>query len=400
MLLVFQLLLLILALVISGNILILLVECTSALLGSSSTAAKTTGNRDNFRILIPAHNEAVCLERTIAKLLPQVPSPEQILVIADNCEDDTAAIAQRLGVTVLERENREQRGKGYALAYGLDYLAANPPEIVIFVDADCLMEDNSIDALVAKTLTTGKPVQGLYLMEKPANPTPRDAISAFAFLVKNWVRPLGLSRLGLPCLLTGTGMAFPWEAITQVSLADGNIVEDMQLGLNLAMAGYPPLFCPEAEVTGILPQTEQIAKTQRTRWEHGHLQTIINQVPGLLKGAITQGSWQLTGLALELSVPPLSLLVMIWTAGMVLTVIGGYFLGFWLPTLILSLGGLSLFLAIILAWVGYGRNTISLTTLIAVPFYVIWKITVYLTFLIKPESKWVKTARDEQKQFS
>ena len=36
-----------------------------------------------------------------------------------------------------------------------------------------------------------------------------------------------LALLGLPCLLTGTGMAFPWELIRGANLATGNIVEDM-----------------------------------------------------------------------------------------------------------------------------------------------------------------------------
>ena len=45
------------------------------------------------------------------------------------------------------------------------------------------------------------------------------AISALAFLVKNQVRPRGLARLGLPCLLTGTGMAFPWAVIRGAPLA-------------------------------------------------------------------------------------------------------------------------------------------------------------------------------------
>ena len=32
-------------------------------------------------------------------------------------------------------------------------------------------------------------------------------------VVRNRVRPRGLRRLGQPCHLTGTGMAFPWEVL-------------------------------------------------------------------------------------------------------------------------------------------------------------------------------------------
>jgi hypothetical protein len=81
-------------------------------------------------------------------------------------------------------------------------------------------------------------------MEQPPNPTPKDSISALAFLVKNLVRPSGLKQLGFPSLLIGTGMAFPWSIIRSVSLASRNIIEDMQMSLELAIAGLPTVFCP------------------------------------------------------------------------------------------------------------------------------------------------------------
>jgi hypothetical protein len=84
----------------------------------------------------------------------------------------------------------------------------------------------------------------VYNMELPPNPTPKDSISALAFLVKHLVRPSGLKQLGFPSLLTGTGLAFPWLIIRSVSLASRNIVEDMQMSLDLAIAGLPTVFCP------------------------------------------------------------------------------------------------------------------------------------------------------------
>ncbi len=84
----------------------------------------------------------------------------------------------------------------------------------------------------------------VYNTEQPPNPTPKDSISALAFLVKNLVRPSGLKQLGFPSLLTGTGMAFPWLIIRSVSLAISNIFEDMQMSLELAIAGHPTVFCP------------------------------------------------------------------------------------------------------------------------------------------------------------
>ncbi|TVQ49124.1 MAG: glycosyltransferase [Gloeocapsa sp. DLM2.Bin57] len=389
-----KLLLWIPTIIISINILVLFIECLSALWFKNKDNGDNQAVNTDYRLIIPAHNEASCLGKTLESLVTQVNQPEQILVIADNCTDATAVIAREYGVTVVERFNTEKRGKGYALAYGLQQLEANPPEVVLFFDADCLVGENTVKELTQKAIATGKPIQALYLMEKPEQPTPKDTISAFAFLVKNWVRPLGLTTLGLPCLLTGTGMAFPWGVINQVSLDHGNIVEDMQLGIDVALAGYPPLFLPTAKVIGILPQKEQISTQQRKRWEHGHLQTIITQVPTLIKGAMTQLSFPLLSLALELSVPPLSLLVMFWGLTLILTVGGGLLLGIWLPALVLILAGLLLFIAIITAWAKFAQKEIPLKSLILIPVYLLSKVTIYFNFLGKRESQWVKTQRD------
>ncbi len=345
-------------------------------------------------ILIPAHNEASEIGGTVEALLPQLKAEDRLIVIADNCTDETATVARQYGATVLERHHDQQRGKGYALDYGLQQLSTNPPDVVVMVDADCRVEPGGIDKIAQQSATMGKPVQALYLMETPPTPTPKDSISALAFLVKNLVRPLGLAQLGQPCLLTGTGMAFPWSVLQTISLASGNIVEDMQLGVDLAIAGYAPYFCGSAQVTGVLPQQAKAATSQRTRWEHGHLQTLLTQVPRLIKAAIEQKRGDLFALALDLSVPPLSLLVMLWLAAGGIAGLFGVLTGIWVPTLLLSLEGGLMAIAIITAWAIFGRDRISGKTLLSLPFYVLWKIPLYFAFLIKPQKDWVRTQRD------
>ncbi|WP_107667791.1 glycosyltransferase family 2 protein [Cyanothece sp. BG0011] len=384
---------------ISGLILIpcfvLFVECLMSLFPGNEKSEIQLDNKVDFNILIPAHNEETVIEITLKSIINQVDVPEKIIVIADNCTDKTAEIAQQYGVTVLERYDQERRGKGYALDYGLNYLKNQSPDIIILIDADCYLAPESIKKLVHQSFITQKPVQGLYLLEKPQDPSPKDLISALAVLVKNKVRFTGLSRLGLPCLLAGTGMAFPWEALQQVSLASGNIVEDMQLGIDLALCGYSPIFCPDAIITGILPQQSSAAKTQRTRWEHGHIQTILNQVPRLLKAAITQRRFDLIALALELSVPPLSLLVMLWIGTVTITIIAGFLGLSWLPTIILLIAGFCLMTGVLMGWAKFGRKEIPGFALLSIPFYLLWKIPLYFAFLVKPQSQWVRTERDE-----
>src|SRR5204863_991588 len=114
-------------------------------------------------------------------------------------------------------------------------------------------------------------------------------------------------------------MALPWTLIDKARL-DGNVVEDMQWGIDLALAGHPPLFLPEAYVNSPLPQTQKAASTQRTRWEHGHLSTLLSQVPRLLLLAAKHRRWSLFCLACDLAIPPLSLLVASYVAMLVTTV--------------------------------------------------------------------------------
>lgn len=382
---------------LSIPIVVFFIECIWAVFPQFYKSLGDQNLKPKVTVLIPAHNEESGIVDTIKPLLSQLKSGKEVVVIADNCTDQTAKMARQTGVTVIERSNVEQRGKGYALDYGLEFLAASPPEVVVMIDADCRVEPGTIDAITQKAIATQRPVQALYLMEIPDKPTPKDSISALAFLVKNQVRPQGLERLNFPCSLTGTGMAFPWSILQEVSLASGNIVEDMQLGVDLAIAGYPPLYCPQGRVTGILPQQQQAATKQRTRWEHGHLQTILTQVPRLLKASFQQKRLDLFVMALDLLVPPLSLLVMLWLGVTIIAIIAGIFGLSWLPALLSGILGGLILIAILAAWGKYGRERISGWTLLSVPLYILWKIPLYFGFFVKREKEWVRTERDQVK---
>jgi cellulose synthase/poly-beta-1,6-N-acetylglucosamine synthase-like glycosyltransferase len=371
---------------------VLMIECLAAQWPIRKTAATA---RPNLAVLVPAHNEALGIQPVLTQILADLCPNDRLVVIADNCTDETALVARATGATVIERQDNERRGKGYALDYGLQFLAqTTPPEVVIVVDADCLVQAGTLERIAATAAATGRPVQATYLMERPAQPQSKDAVSALAFLVKNWVRPQGLDQLGFPGILTGTGMAFPWTVIRSVSLASGNIVEDMQLSMDLAIAGYPTLFCPNTRVIGLLPQQEQAAKSQRTRWEHGHLQTMLTQVPRLVQEALRQKRLDLLVIALDLSVPPLSLLVMLWGGVMLIAMAAGLFANIWQPVWLLWIEGIMLLTAILAAWLKFGRSDLPALTLLAVPFYVLWKIPLYIAYAIRPQTKWVRTERD------
>ncbi len=383
------------AIIVSIPCLVLFVESFSALFPLNlQPGGKNRPKGTKVTILIPAHDEESVICATLKQLSLARKPEDKVVVIADNCQDRTAEIARAAGATVIERYNSDLKGKGYALDYGLNFLENDPPDVVIFVDADCYIESNAINMLVAQAIYTGKPVQASYLMEIPPNPRYKDLISNFAFKVKNLVRFEGLKRLGLPCLLTGTGMAFPWKVIRSIDLASGHITEDMKLGMDLTLAGYEPVFCSQAIVKGYLPSDNEAATKQRTRWEHGHLQTLLTYVPQMLLEAFQQKRLRLFLSALDLSVPPLSLLVVMWSTFLGISLLVGILGISWIPAMILTVAGCCLLLAISIAWVKFGRADIPLHKLLIIPIYVLWKIPIYLKFLVKPQKVWERTKRE------
>lgn len=390
---------LIIAIALAVPCTVLLLESLGALLPwPSGPSSAVEASRDcALTVLMPAHNEAEVIADTLAALTPQLAPQDRLIVVADNCTDETAELARSAGATVLERNDDARRGKGYALDCGLRFMAASPPAAVVIVDADCQFRAGSVRDLAAAAIAHQRPVQGVYLIDKPENPSLKESVSAFAFKVKNLVRPLGLKQFGLPCLLTGTGMAFPWSVMTTVDLATQSIVEDMKLGFDLAIAGTPPMLCPSVTVVGPLPPNDEAATTQRTRWEHGHLQLISRYCPQLFAQAVVQMRLDLLAIALDLIIPPLSLLVMLWGATTLVMTLVSWVVGFWLPAWICYGAGVALISAVVMAWARFAQSDLALTTLLRVPVYILWKIPVYLKFITEPQVEWVRTRRQVQR---
>jgi hypothetical protein len=381
------------AVLVSVPLLVLSVECLVASAWRLRAMAPPS-KRVECVVLIPAHNEEAGLGPTLASLAPELIPGDRVLVIADNCTDRTADVARCSGAEVVERFDSARRGKGYALAFGLDSLRASPPEVVVVLDADCTMGEGALGRLVEQAHSRQRPVQAAYRMIAPAEGVGDRRVAAFAFLVKNVVRPLGLRRLGLPCLLTGSGMAFPWPVIGAAKLGNGNIVEDMNLAVELACDGHLTLFAPDAEVTAEFPVAATATATQRRRWEHGHLRVLLGGVPRLLRAAATKGRLGPLALALELGVPPLSALVLIAGCAFVALLGWGVAADSWGPAWVLG-GAVALTaLSLVAAWCRFGRTVLPPAALLRMPVYAIRKLPLYLGFFARPQSDWVRTQRN------
>jgi cellulose synthase/poly-beta-1,6-N-acetylglucosamine synthase-like glycosyltransferase len=352
------------------------------------------GQRPRIAVLIPAHNEATGLRPTLEDVKAQLRDSDRLLVIADNCTDETASVAASSGAETTARTDQAKIGKGYALDWGLNYLAADAPDIIIIVDADCRLNPGAIDQLATVCAELQRPVQSLYLMTASAGSPVNHQVAEFAWRVKNLVRPMGLAALGLPCQLMGSGMAFPWDVIRLANLSTGHIVEDLKLGLELAVAGHAPIFCPSAVVTSIFPNSAEGTNTQRQRWEHGHIGLILTKGPVLLYHAIKRMDANLLALALDLQVPPLSLL----GAMLVLTTVGaGLLTVVGLSSIAFVISALSLFsasAATAIAWRTHGRDLLPPRSFGMIASYFLTKLRQYgAAALGRRVSRWIRADR-------
>jgi cellulose synthase/poly-beta-1,6-N-acetylglucosamine synthase-like glycosyltransferase len=191
----------------------------------------------------------------------------------------------------------------------------------------------------------------------------------------------------------GTGMAFSWAMLAQARLANASIVEDMKLGIDLAVAGAAPVFCDRALVTSQFPDSLAASGTQRTRWEHGHIEMILRELPRLLRAALARRDARLLGLALDLAVPPLALLAGLLALDGVLAIVGWLLGGgaaalAWAALLLCTFAG-----TILLAWAFRARDLVRLAELLMVPWYIVAKLPIYLRFIVRRQKAWVRTDR-------
>jgi cellulose synthase/poly-beta-1,6-N-acetylglucosamine synthase-like glycosyltransferase len=374
---------------------VFVVETTLGLIPLRRPNAAQISNACSAVVLIPAHDEAAGLAAILEQLSQRIGPHTRILVVADNCTDATAEIARTNGADVIERSDATHRGKGYALACGRDFLRAVPPDCVVIVDADSLPDAGSIDLLCARAIATNRPVQSVYLLEPPPpNASPAVRLSAFAFLVKNLVRQQGASLLGAPAILTGSGMAFPWKLLADAPLANDDVAEDLSLGVWLALQGHSPLFESRART---LSASSSLAGTvtQRARWESGFLHTARRNVLPLFLAAIDQRRVGLIWLGLHLLTPAFVILLSanaVFFIGMAMAWSVG-----WHSALVLvsTASLLSAIIVVSFAWALYGRVYVPITTLADLPNYVVWKLGISLTALVKGERRWIRTERDQ-----
>lgn len=352
--------------------------------------------RYRFDLVVPAHDEEAGIAATVASLsASDYPAAlRRVIVVADNCADQTAARARAAGALVLERRDTERRGKGYALAHAFERsLAEGVADAVVVVDADTVVTPNLLSALAAQIDAGADAVQTRYAVRN-VDASWRTRLMAIAFALFNEVRSLGRMRLGLSVGLRGNGMCFTTSLLRAVPHDAFSIVEDLEYGITLGRAGHRVAYAADATVLSDMVTTAAASGSQRQRWEGGRARLARALGLPLLRQALAARSVLLLDLAIDLLVPPLATLAGIAVLGTALAAAAQVWLG--QPGVVLALwsailGGLVVYVG--RGWVVSGTGWRGLVGMLRAPVYVGWKIALALRSR-RSTQEWIRTHRE------
>jgi hypothetical protein len=174
-------------------------------------------------------------------------------------------------------------------------------------------------------------------------------------------------------------------------------VEDVEYGIALGRGGIRVRYAGEAAVSSSMVSSGRAAASQRRRWDLGRARLARAVAPSLLWEAARTRSALLLDLAVDLLIPPLSLLGLWILAGSAVSLAAGSLASIPAPASwmwLLSAAFLAVYL--LRGWQLSGLGARGATALACVPFYLLWKIAVLSRGPAGAGAGWVRTAREER----
>lgn len=247
--------------------------------------------RKRYALITAARNESLVIGKLLESLNAQTYPKEllKIFVVADNCTDDTAAIARSHGAAVYERHEPERARKGFALNFlfkriDQDYGIASF-DGYLFFDADNVVNSDYVEQMNNAFETGADAVVG-YRNSKNFGQNFISAAYGMHFMrsTVSYHRPR--SKLSLSTHIAGTGYLISSEL-----LKDGwnfeLLTEDTQATLAFVRQGKNIEYCEAAELYDEQPVDVRTMVRQRLRWSKGRLACFFVNAGGLIKGIFT-----------------------------------------------------------------------------------------------------------------
>ncbi len=360
-----------------------------------------------FVIVVPAHNEELSISTTVKNLFAvDYPSElRRVVVVADNCTDTTVDKARAAGAEVVERNDTNKHGKGYALDYVFTKLIEHDDfDAVVVVDADTIVSANLLDAFDNRLEAGALAVQAEYGVRN-IHDSWRTKLIAIALAMFHHTRSLARERLHVSVGLRGNGMCFARSLLKNHPHRVHSLVEDVEFGIVIGLAGIRVAYASEAEVLGEMATSGKAAVSQRRRWEVGRWVLVRQYLGNLIAQAFRRRSLTLADLAMDIMVPPLSYVGLVIAGGLSLeTVISLWRISdgaeswMWIGTSgwlwVSAAACLGLY---VLRGVQYsGLGVAGLGVLMFAPVYVLWKVVIARPFRQRSVKSWVRTQRESE----
>jgi cellulose synthase/poly-beta-1,6-N-acetylglucosamine synthase-like glycosyltransferase/peptidoglycan/xylan/chitin deacetylase (PgdA/CDA1 family) len=221
-------------------------------------------------VLVPAYNEAKCIENTVRSLMAGE-HPIEVVVVDDGSSDGTARIVEAMGLPNVRVVRQLNAGKPAALNRGL---ANARHDIVVMMDGDTVFEPSTVRELVQPF---GDPRVGA--VAGNAKVGNKDTLIG-AWQHIEYVMGFNLDRRMydvLRCMPTIPGAvgAFRRSALERVGgMSDDTLAEDTDITMALHRDGWRVVYAENARAWTEAPETVQQLWSQRYRWSYGTMQAI------------------------------------------------------------------------------------------------------------------------------
>ncbi len=254
---------------------------------------KTVVKNNRICVFTSARNEEKVIGPLIDSLKKQDYPSElyDIFVIADNCTDSTASVARKHGAYVVERNNKEQIGVGYAIRYFLDKLKTAHPEkkydAYIQFDADNVVLPDFITE-INKTFCEGYDAVTSCRNSKNPDVNWVSMSNCIYFLRESFYLNNVRMKLGTNCAISGAGY------IVSADVLEGEdgwkyylLTQDLQFTVAESLKGRKIGYCGKAEFYDEPTYTFKQSMTQRIRWVKGGYQIFAVYGAKILKSIFT-----------------------------------------------------------------------------------------------------------------
>lgn len=313
----------------------------------------------HYAVVIAARNESAVIGSLIRSVQQQNYPKEclDVLVVADNCTDDTAEIARKMGARVYERFNKEQVGKGYALNFLFQKLKEENLDQVFegyfIFDADNILDRDYVKEMNV-LFDNGYKVLTSYRNSKNYDSNWISAGYSLWFLRE--AKFLNYSRmlLNTSCVISGTGFLIHRDIVERNGGWKHHLLtEDIEFSVDSILHGERIGYCRKAKFYDEQPLNFKQSWNQRLRWAKGFYQVFSGYGAKLIKTAVRQRSFACFDMLMTI-VPAMLLTLISILVNLVLAlfsfldpVLAPEILGIAIPSIFYSFGNFYLVLFIV-----------------------------------------------------